>query len=228
MWGGDEVFTDRTAAGRALAEVVIRRLGPGAAVGTPLVLGLPRGGVPVGIEVARGIGADFDVVVARKIGLPWQPELGIGAVTETGPPVLNSLIMRQVGLSEDDIAAAVAAEREEVRRRLRLYRGDRPAPVIAGRFVIVVDDGLATGVTARAALRSLREAGPSRLAFAAPVCADDAERALAGLADDVICARTPESFCAVGRWYIEFPQLADAEVGRLLAEVWREISPPAR
>jgi predicted phosphoribosyltransferase len=184
----------------------------------PVVLALPRGGVPVGLAVARALNAPFDVYVARKIGLPWRPELGVGAVAEDGQSVFDRVLLRQVGLEPDDLEPVVTRERAEARRRVVLYRGDRPLPPIAGRTVVLVDDGLATGVTARAAFAALRLQRPGRLVFAAPVCAAEPARALASEVDEVICPHRPESFIAVGGWYGDFAQVTDAEVLSLLAE----------
>ncbi|MFS8478837.1 MAG: phosphoribosyltransferase family protein [Micromonosporaceae bacterium] len=215
---GTETFADRETAGRALAEQVEVYLGrQEAPLRPPLVLALPRGGVPVGDEVARTIGAELDVVVARKIGMPGHPEFGIGAVTADGPPIFNQEVLRRVGLTGTDLADAVAAERAEARRRLRRYRGDRPPPEIADRIVIVVDDGLATGITAMAALRSVREEGPRNLAFGAPVCSPDATVSLTAEADAVICVLTPALFTAVGEFYEDFAQMTDEEVEAILA-----------
>jgi putative phosphoribosyl transferase len=166
--------------------------------------------------VAEAIGGDLDVVVARKIGFPGHAELAMGAVCEEGPPVFNDTVLAQAGLTADELAGLVEAERHEARRRMRRYRGDRPPPPIAGRLVIVVDDGLATGATARAALRSVRSQHPARLVFAAPVCAPDAPAILRD-ADDVLCVTAPEQLIAVGRWYDRFEQLTDAEVDHHLA-----------
>lgn len=221
------VFIDRTEAGRILAERVaayLSREEPPAR--PPLVLALPRGGVPVGFEVARATGGELDVVVARKIGMPGHPEFGIGAVTGDGPPILNQHVLRQADLTEEDLAGAIAAERVEARRRVRRYRGDRPPPEVTGRVVVVVDDGLATGVTALAALRAVRARKPARLIFATPVCAQDAATALSGLADAVICVQRPADFRAVGQWYIDFDQLSDAQVETILARA--EHLPAAR
>lgn len=206
------LFADRRSAGRVLAESCAAAHLP-----DPVVLALPRGGVPVGLAVARALGAPFDVYVARKIGLPWRPELGVGAVAENGEAVFDRVLLRQVGLEPDDLEPVVNRERAEVRRRVALYRGDRPLPPIAGRTVVLVDDGLATGVTARAALAALRPLRPARLVFAAPVCADEPARALASEVDEVICPHRPDSFVAVGQWYGDFTQVTDAEVLSLLA-----------
>lgn len=215
------IFADRSEAGRRLAERVEAYLGRQPQERAPVVLALPRGGVPVGYQVARAIGADLDIVVARKIGMPGHPEFGIGAVTETGPPIISRAVLRRAGLTEQDLAGAIAAERDEVRRRLRRYRGDRPRPDLAGETVIIVDDGLATGVTALAALRAVRGEQPARLVFAAPVCAPDAADALVGDADAVLCVHRPRRFHAVGEWYADFDQLTDEQVEAVLARAGR-------
>jgi predicted phosphoribosyltransferase len=215
------LFADRAAAGRVLARTVADQLHqhPAAgATGPPLVLALPRGGVPVAVEVAAALGADFDVLVARKVGVPWQPELGAGAVTDEGPPVWHAQVLRTAGLSPAALADGAAREQAEARRQLHAYRGNRPPPRVAGRAAVVVDDGLATGITARAALRTLRRSDPALLVFAAPVCAADAARDLMGEADMVICTRTPTDFLAVGAWYHDFDQLSDEQVERILDE----------
>jgi len=213
-------FVDRVEAGRILAALVAKRLRfDEALVGThrPLVLALPRGGVPVAVEVARAIDGDLEVIVARKIGVPWQPELAVGAVVENGPPIVNTSLLRGLGIGDPHLAAMIERERAEVRRRVRRYRGERPAPEVTGRAVVVVDDGLATGATARAALAAVRVHRPAYLAFAAPVCAADSAAALRDRADAVVCAIAPSHLYAVGQWYGDFSQTSDEEVRQLMA-----------
>jgi putative phosphoribosyl transferase len=209
-------FTDRTEAGRALAAEVTRHLSDTGISDRPLVLALPRGGVPVAAEVAAATGGDLDVVVARKIGVPGQPELGVGAVAEDGPPVFDLRALKHLGLTEDDLAATVEQERAELRRRIRRYRGDRPVSDATGRVAIVVDDGLATGVTARATLRWLRDHRPAHLLLTVPACSPQARSTLAADADAVLCLHTPIDFRAVGRWYADFRQLTDDDVEHVL------------
>jgi putative phosphoribosyl transferase len=213
-------FTDRVEAGRALGAAVASHVERAGWAGRPLVLALPRGGVPVGYEVARALDADLDVIVARKIGVPWQPELGVGAVAEDGPPVIDATLLRRIGLDEKQLQPLIQQERTEVHRRLRRYRGDRPPPALTDRLVVLVDDGLATGVPARAALAAARAQRPAYLVFAAPVCAPQSTAALKEHADAVICLQTPVDFRAVGRWYDDFSQLSDAAVERLLTRAW--------
>jgi putative phosphoribosyl transferase len=201
------IFSDRRQAGAALAETVAKLNLPE----NTLVLALPRGGLPVAQPVASRIGADLDLVVARKIGAPNRPEFGVGAIAEDGPPVFNERNLRYAGITEADVAPVVEAERAELRRRIRDYRGDRPAPPVRGRAVVLVDDGLATGVTARAAIGWLRGHGAGRIVLAVPVCAPTA-RDLLGAETEVICLHTPDRFAAVGQWYDDFSQLTDADV----------------
>jgi putative phosphoribosyl transferase len=217
---GFEAFQDRREAGRILAEKVSACLNEIGATDRPLVLGLPRGGLPIAREIAERVNGDLDVTVARKIGLPRQPEFGIGAVTPDGPPLFNQEVLPQVGLTEADLTADVQREREEARRRLRRYRGDRELPRIADRTVIVADDGVATGVTSLAALRDLRSKAPRHLIFAAPVCAKEATQLLAGEADKVVCVHVPDYFAAVGAWYRNFEQLTDDDVEAILEQAW--------
>jgi len=208
------LFADRDEAGRELAEEVARRCPPGDR--RPLVLALPRGGVPVAAHVAAATRADLGVVVARKIAAPGRPEYGIGAIAEDGPATFDIEALDALGLTEADLAATVAAERAELTRRIRRYRGDQPFPPATGRTVILVDDGLATGVTAVATLRWLRLRAPARLILALPVCAPNARDLVDAEADEVVCLHMPPLFRAVGRWYDDFAQLTDADVDRLL------------
>lgn len=204
-------FLDRPAAGRALAE----RLAVLELV-DPVVLALPRGGVPVAAAVATALHAPLEVLVARKIGLPGHPEFGVGAIAEGGEPLFDEAVLSQLRVSGQDLADTVRREREELARRVARYRGGRPLPELAGRDVVLVDDGLATGVTARAALRVLRARQPGRLVLAVPVGAPDAARLLAADADDVVCVLQPEGFGAVGAWYERFDQTSDEQVLELL------------
>lgn len=213
------VFKDREEAGRRLAERLqeLRRE-------NPIVLGLPRGGVPVAYEVARALKAPLDVTIARKLGAPGQPELGMGAIAPGGVRVLNEEAIRMLGIREAEIDAIAAEEEQELDRRLRRFRGDRPAPEIRERTVILVDDGLATGVTAKAAIRAVRKEGPRRIIFAVPVCASDTAQALAQEVDDLLCLESPPYFGAVGLWYQDFNQTSDDEVLTLLERARKEIA----
>jgi predicted phosphoribosyltransferase len=206
-------FRNRTDAGRRLAE----KLAAYANRPDVLVLALPRGGVPVGYEVARALGPRLDVFLVRKLGVPGHEELAMGAVATGGVRVLNGEIVRGLGISEDEIDAAVARELQELSRRARLYRGDRPPPDVEGRTIILVDDGLATGATMRAAVAALRQQHPARIVVAVPTASLDSCEALKAEADDVICAMTPEPFFAVGHSYENFTQTTDDEVRELLA-----------
>jgi putative phosphoribosyl transferase len=206
------IFANRAEAGRALAE----RLSAIVTAGNPLVLALPRGGLPVAGPVAERLRGELDIVVARKIGAPGHPEFGVGAIAEDGPPVYDQDNLRYAGVTEAGVAGVLSAERVELQRRIRRYRGDRPPPSPAGRTVIVIDDGLATGVTAHAALCWVRAQGPARLILAAPVCAPQARDALAAEADEVVCLAAPDPFFAVGRWYDDFEQLTDEDVGNFI------------
>jgi predicted phosphoribosyltransferase len=213
-------FHDRRDAGRQLAE----RLSDGTVGGLvrPLVLALPRGGVPVGFEIARRLGAPLEVFVARKVGAPHHPEFGVGAIAEGGGVVRDDVALRALGLSPARFDELVAAEQLELERRVRLYRGGRPLPSLRGRTVVLVDDGLATGVTAEAALRALRTLAPGRLVVAVPVCAPDTIDRLRPLLDELICLQAPIGFSAVGQWYAHFGQTTDEEVDQLLAAARQE------
>ncbi|MBB1259134.1 phosphoribosyltransferase [Streptomyces alkaliterrae] len=210
-------FRDRRHAGRELGARLTEWAGDGDLVNA-LVLALPRGGVPVAGEVAAALGAPLDVVVARKIGLPGHPETGIGAIAGEDPPLFDRRALRMLDLSEDRLGPDVARERAELHRRELLYRGDRPAPEVEGRAVILVDDGLATGVTARAALRHLRRRRPDRLVLAVPVCSPEAAAELRAEADGLVCLHQPSDFRSVGQWYERFEQTGDEEVSRTLRE----------
>jgi predicted phosphoribosyltransferase len=204
-------FTDRADAGRRLAERLRTELAPGT-----VVLGLPRGGVPVAYEVARVLGLALDVVVVRKLGLPAQPELAMGAVGE-GVRVLNEAVLRRARVDAADLAAVEARERAEVERRTLALRAGRPAVSVDGRDVVIVDDGVATGATARAACEVLRARGARSVVLAAPVGPEAAPGALAGAADRVVLLHAPAEFGAVGQFYLDFGQTADEEVTALLA-----------
>lgn len=201
------VFKDRAAAGRRLAVSLQEFRNE-----NPIVLALPRGGVPVGYEVARALNAPLDVLIARKLGAPGQPELGIGAIAPGGVRVLNEEAIDMLGIREAEIEAIAAEEERELARRLRRFRGDRPPPALRERTVILVDDGLATGVTAKAAIRAIRKEEPRRIIFAVPVCASDTARSLSEEVDALVCLEAPPSFGAVGLWYQNFEQTSDEEV----------------
>ena len=204
-------FRDRREAGIALAERLegLRRE-------NPVVLALPRGGVPVGYEVARALRAPLDVIVVRKLGVPFQPELGMGAIGEDDVRVLDPDIVRVAQVTTDEIAAVEARERRELERRVHLYRGDRPMTPLDGRTVIVVDDGIATGGTARAAVQIARLRGARRVVLAVPVAALESLHELSDVADAVVAVETPNPFFAIGAWYERFTQTTDGEVGALL------------
>jgi predicted phosphoribosyltransferase len=199
------IFSDRREAGRKLGEALGQR--PGA-----LVLGIPRGGVVVAAEAAKATGGTLDVVVPRKLGAPINPELGIGAVAPDGTTVLDERLVRTLGVSDDYIETEVAGQLEEIRRRQEIYRAGRPPLEIAGRDVIVVDDGIATGGTAEVALRSLKSQGARSVTLAVPVAPAESVARLGELADEVVVLATPEPFAAVGQWYAHFNQVSDDEV----------------
>jgi putative phosphoribosyl transferase len=211
-------FKDRIDGGRILAELLRGYRGKNV-----LVLGIPRGGVPVAAEVARGLDADLDVIVARKLGAPGQAELAIGAVTANGGEFLNEEIVGDLRVSEAYIQRVKKEQMAEARRREARFRGDRPAEGIRNRVVILVDDGLATGATMRAAVRSVRKHRPARLVVAVPVGSREACAALDGEADELVCPNIPEPFGAVGYFYRSFEPVEDTEVESILQKfsAWR-------
>jgi putative phosphoribosyl transferase len=210
--GRGALFTDRRDAGRRLAESLVDLGGQDL-----VVLGIPRGGVEVGAVVAGRLGAPLDVVIPRKVGAPGNPELGIGAVAED-VEVLDERLIRALNVREDYVRRAIAAEQDEIRRRAAAYRGDRPPIPLEGRVAVVVDDGVATGGTAAAALRWARAHAAARVILAVPVAPSDAVRRLQQEADEVRVLEQPEPFYAVGQWYESFPQVSDRRVVELLVE----------
>jgi predicted phosphoribosyltransferase len=214
-------FRDRAHAGRVLAGRLREH-----DLRSPVVLGLPRGGIPVAAEVATALGVPLEVYVARKIGAPGHEELGIGAIAEGLDEPVLSAESRYLGLRPSDLDALASRVRAEVARRVDRYRPGRPFPDLAGRDVVVVDDGLATGVTAEAALLALRKRRPGWLVLAAPVCAHDTADRLAEMADDLVCVERPLDFIAVGQWYEDFHQVTDEEVMRLLEQHASVAVPP--
>lgn len=208
------LFQDRTAAGKALA----RKLAAYANRKDTLVLGLPRGGVPVAFEVAKALNAPLDVFLVRKLGVPGQEELAMGALASGGVRVLNEDIVRSLRLSDAVIDNVIAKEQREIERREQLYRQNRPLPVVSDRIVILVDDGLATGATMRAAVRAIEQQQPSQIVVAVPVSSPEAYRELSTQVDEIICVEIPQPFNSVGLWYDNFPQTPDEEVCDLLQQ----------
>jgi putative phosphoribosyl transferase len=207
------VFADRADGGRALATALESRRG----AADTIVLGLPRGGVPVAYEIAAALGLPLDVLVVRKLGLPWQPELAMGAIASGGALVLNDEVVRHLGGRDDAFEAVRRREQAELERRERDYRGERPPLDMRKRIGILVDDGLATGATMEAAVRALQALGARRVVVAVPVASPDARDRIAAVADEVVCLATPMLFSAVGQWYRDFGQTSDDEVRDLLS-----------
>jgi putative phosphoribosyl transferase len=208
---GAERFADRRAAGRALADEVAR-LG----LDGPVVVALPRGGVPVAHEVATRLGAPLDIALVRKLGAPGRPELGIGALAEDGTAILDQSTVKALGIGHDQIETVLAREAAELARRRDVYRGDRAPLPVAGRAVVLVDDGIATGVTTIAAVRMLRHRGAARVVTAVPVCPSSALGHLRAQLGELIYLRAPHRFGGVGAWYRDFTQTSDAAVLELL------------
>jgi predicted phosphoribosyltransferase len=212
------LFRDRADAGRQLAARLTHYAGRDDVV----VLALPRGGAPVGYEVARALAAPLDVFLVRKLGVPGQEELAMGAIASGGVRVINESVVRSLGVPAEAIEAAAEREELELRRREEAYRGGRPAPDVRGKVAILIDDGLATGATMRAAALALRKLGPARIVVAVPVGAQDTCAALGEVAHEVVCAHQPTPFYSVGAWYLDFTQTDDDEVRELLREAEAE------
>lgn len=209
-------YTDRTEAARVLAQSLTHYAGRSEVI----VLGLPRGGVPIAAAVAQTLGAALDLMLVRKLGLPGREELAMGAIASGGLRVLNPEVVEKLEVSEEVIEQVAATEGRELRRRERAYRGERPAPNLTGRCVILVDDGLATGATMRAAIAVIRQQQPARLVVAVPVAPPTTIAALQQEVDEVVCPATPEPFFGIGKWYDDFTQVTDEEVRTLLERAW--------
>lgn len=209
-------FENRTDAGRRLARALLTYAGRDV-----LVIGLPRGGVPVAFEVASMLLAPLDIWVVRKLGVPFQPELGMGAIAEGPALVLDRDLIARLGISSREVMEVVRREADEVRRRVGRFRGQRPAPEVEDRTVLVVDDGVATGGTTRAAIKGLRKRGAREVVLAVPVASPEVMWTLRPLVDDLVCLSQPRDLIAIGAWYEDFQQVSDAEVARLL-EVARQ------
>ena len=211
-------FADRVQAGRALAE----RLAQDGDWAGALVLALPRGGVPVAFEVAERLGLELDLLVVRKLGTPGNRELAMGAIASGGVRVMNEDIVHYVHVSQAEIDGTIAQETHELQRRERAYRGDRARPSVAGRAVILVDDGLATGATMRAAVQAVRQLGAGSITVAVPVAAPQSVTQLERLAERVVCLHLPHDLYAIGRWYVNFDQTSDQQVLDLLQRAWNK------
>ena len=218
------LYRDRSDAGRVLAT----QLTAYANRRDVLVLALPRGGVPVAYEVAKALHAPLDVFIVRKLGVPGHEELAMGAIATGGVCVLNEDVVQMLHIPDRVIEAVIAKEQQELERREHLYRDDRPPPDVRDRTIILIDDGLATGATMRAAIKALRQQHPARLVVAVPVAAPPTCEELGAQVDEIICAKTPEPFYGVGYWYEDFSQTTDEEVHALLAQSEQEKPVPAR
>jgi putative phosphoribosyl transferase len=209
---------NRQVAGQALAQALDAYHGRDDVI----VLALPRGGVPVALEIALALGAPLDLMLVRKLGTPGQEELAMGAIASGGGRVMNEDIVQMLAISPQTIEQVAEQESRELQRRERAYRGDRPWPKLANKCVILVDDGLATGATMRASVKAVREQRPARIVVAVPVAPADTIARLREEADEVICLAEPEPFRAIGLWYVDFSQVSDDEVREMLAVVWKE------
>jgi len=216
----ERAFANRTEAGRLLVEKLVKYAGRDDVI----VLGLPRGGVPVAFEVAHRLGAQLDVFIVRKLGVPGFEELAAGAIASGGVRVLNEDVMRSIPHADEAIDAVTIRETAELERREQIYREGRPAPQLRDRIVILVDDGLATGATMRAAIEALRQSGAAKIVVAVPVGPQDTCRELEEEADEAICLSTPEFFQAVGQYYEDFSQTSDEDVRELLSHAAQEMS----
>ncbi|MEK7517170.1 MAG: phosphoribosyltransferase [Patescibacteria group bacterium] len=206
-----EIFQNREEAGRKLGESLEKHK-----FENPIIIAIPRGGVVVGYEVAKILKASLDVVIARKIGVPYQPELGMGAVAEGDVEILDKDLIRKLQIPKNLVNEVIVREKKEIERRKSLYREDRPILNIENRIVILVDDGLATGVSAKAAIKQLRKLKPKKIIFASPVCAKDTAENMKHLVDGLFCLFTSAVFNSVGAWYQSFDQVTDEEVKELL------------
>jgi putative phosphoribosyl transferase len=216
----EHTFPNRTEAGRLLAEKLLKY----AARDDVIVLGLPRGGVPVAFEVAQRLGTLLDVFIVRKLGVPGFEELAAGAIASGGVRVLNEDVTRAIPHADEMIEAVTARETTELERREQIYREGRPSPELRGRVVILVDDGLATGATMRAAVKALRQRGVTKIVVAVPVGPPDTCREIEQEADETICLSTPPFFQAVGQYYEDFSQTSDEDVRELLSQAAQDIS----
>jgi putative phosphoribosyl transferase len=211
-------IANRQAAGQALASALSGYRNRD----DTIVLALPRGGVPVAVEIARELAARLDLMIVRKLGTPGQEELAMGAIASGGGRVMNEDVVRALAIAPQTIEQVAAREMKELQRREQVYRGDRPSPDLAGQCVILVDDGLATGATMRAAVGAVRSRQPGCIVVAVPVAPPDTVARLQDEADEVICLETPEPFRAIGLWYADFTQVSDDEVRQQLAAAWDE------
>jgi len=209
-------YADRAEAGRVLAEALTRYDDRD----DVLVLALPRGGVPVAFEVAKALGAPMDLLLVRKLGVPGQEELAMGAIASGGAIVVNEDILRATGMTQLGLQYMVTRERAELHRREQAYRGARPLPDVAGRCLLLIDDGLATGASMRAAAAALRQRNPGQIVVAVPVAPEETVAAFRHEVDDIVCPATPTTFYGVGQWYVDFAQVPDEEVRRLLQQAW--------